>query len=199
MKKQLLIILATLSMGLSGCTGLLIGGAVASVAAVVSTVHDRRTPGRVIDDRTLETKISKRLYEDKMVDSYSHTNLTIYNGVVLVTGEAVNQATIDRIINIVQTTPDVRRVESDLVVAPTSSLMSRTNDAAITSKVKTALLSLSIPNFDPTLINVSTERGNVYLMGLVTREEAAAITQQARIVSGVKSVTALFEFVQLRQ
>lgn len=197
MKKQLLLILATSSLVLNGCTGLVVGGAVAGAAAVASTVHDRRTPGRVIDDRTLETKITKRLLEDDFVDSYSHTNLTIYNGVVLVTGEAVSQEIIDKIVDIVQTTPDVKRVESDLVVGPLSSLWSRTNDAAITSKVKTSLLSLGIKGFDPSLINVSTERGNVYLMGLVTREEAEAITQQAKRVNGVQSVTEVFEYVTL--
>lgn len=195
MKKILLSSLITGALLLSGCTAAVFGG-LATVGAVAAvTAHDRRTPGTVIDDRKLETVITKKLLSDKYIDSYSHTNLTIYNGVVLVTGEASSQNTIDRIMAAVRSTPNIKRVEQDLAIMPVSSLLSRSTDSAITSKVKTALLSLKLPNFDPTLINVSTERRKVYLMGLVTREEAHAITERARRVSGVASVTEYFEYI----
>lgn len=195
MKKLLLSSLIISTLSLSGCTAAIFGGLAAAGVVTAATVHDRRTPGTVIDDRKLETVITNKLLQDKYIDSYSHTNLTIYNGVVLVTGEASSQEVIDRILSAVRNTANVKQVEHDLVMKPKSSLLSRSNDAAITSKVKTALLSLKLANFDPTLINVSTERGKVYLMGLVTRDEAFAITERARRVSGVKSVTQLFEHI----
>lgn len=195
MKKLLLSSLIISTLSLSGCTAAIFGGLAAAGVVTAATVHDRRTPGTVIDDRKLETVITNKLLQDKYIDSYSHTNLTIYNGVVLVTGEASSQEVIDRILSAVRNTANVKQVEHDLVMMPKSSLLSRSNDAAITSKVKTALLSLKLANFDPTLINVSTERGKVYLMGLVTRDEAFAITERARRVSGVKSITQLFEYI----
>lgn len=195
MKKVILLSFATMTLGLSGCTGLLVGGAVAAGGAAVSTVHDRRTAGTVIDDRALEGKITTKILSDDYLDSYSHTNLTVYNGVVLVTGEASSQEVAQKIITTIETVPNIKRVESDIYIGAKSSLLSRGNDSAITTKVKTALLSLDLPNFDPTLINVSTERGNVYLMGIVTRAEADAIAQKTSQVSGVKSVIKVFEYV----
>lgn len=192
MKNLIVISVVVAALFSAGCAGLIIGGA---GAAVVSTLHDRRTPGTVIDDRNLEAAITKNLISDAYLNDYSHTNLTIYNGVVLVTGEASSQAVSRRIVETIKKTPNIKRVESDIYVGPTSSLLSRGKDSTITTKVKAALLSLEAPNFDPTLVNVSTERGNVYLMGIVTRNEGSAIADKASRVSGVQSVVKLFEYI----
>ncbi len=199
MKKLLIVSLMSSTVMLSGCTGILVGGAIAGTAAAVSTLHDRRTPGTVVDDRNLELVLTKKLLENQFVDNNSHTNLTIFNGVVLVTGEAFNANVKAQILNIINATPNVKRVKEDITLMPNSSVLSRTNDSAITSAVKTALLSLNLPNFDPTLINVSTERGKVYLMGLVTRAEAAAIMDKARRVRGVSAVSDVFEYIGSNQ
>lgn len=189
-----LLIVSTLAATLltSGCAGLIVGGA---GAAVASTLHDRRTPGTVIDDRNLKATIGRKLSSDAYLGDYSHTNLTVYNGVVLVTGEASSQAVAQRIIATVKQTQNIKRIESDIYIGPKSALMSRGNDSAITTKVKAALLSLKMPKFDPTLVSVSTERGNVYLMGIVTRQEGDAIADVASRVAGVKSVIKVFEYV----
>ncbi|MBS9777796.1 MAG: BON domain-containing protein [Gammaproteobacteria bacterium] len=195
MQKLLLASIISSTFMISGCAGLLFGGAVVGGVAAATTLHDRRTPGRVIDDKNLELIISKKIVNNKYIDYNSHTNLTVYNGVVLVTGEALNQKVIDSIINIVKSSPNVKRVENDMAIMMKSSLLSRSNDSAITTKVKTALLSLKLPNFDPSLINVSTERGKVYIMGLVTETEAQAIVEKSRRVSGVRSITKVFEYL----
>lgn len=195
MKKLLIVSLIASTALTTGCTGLLVGGAAVGGAAVASTLHDRRTPGTVIDDRNLEANISRRLIADEYLDDYSHTNLTIYNGVVLVTGEASSTEVAQRVINTIQQTPNIKRIESDIYIGPKSSLLSRGNDSAITTKVKAALLSLNMPKFDPSLINVSTERGNVYLMGIVTRAEGNAIADVTSRVAGVKSVIKVFEYI----
>ncbi|PID65929.1 MAG: BON domain-containing protein [Gammaproteobacteria bacterium] len=196
MQKLLMVSLMSATLMLSGCAGLLVGGAVVGTAAAVSTLHDRRTPGTVVDDRNLELVISKKILGNQFINTHSHSNLTIYNGVVLVTGEAANAKVKNDIINLVRSTANVKAVREDIAIMPNSSLLSRSNDSAITTKVKTALLSLDLPNFDPTLLNVSTERGKVYLMGLVTRLEAEAIIDRVRRVRGVLSVTDVFEYIQ---
>ncbi|MPV85946.1 BON domain-containing protein [Ostreibacterium oceani] len=192
LQKLCLTLLLSSVFALHGCTALVVGGA---AGATAKTVHDRRTPGTVIDDKNLELLITKSLLGDKYLNDYSNTNLTVFNGVVLVTGEASSNEVRTRILTLVKNTPNVKRVESDIIIGPKSSLLSRGSDSAITGQVKTALLSLNMENFDPTLINVSTERGNVYLMGIVSRAEADAIAEKARRIRGVKSVTKVFEYV----
>lgn len=156
---------------------------------------DRRTPGRVVDDKNIELLATRVLMNDAYVNDYSHTNLTVYNGVVLVTGEASSDEVRQKIISMVKGVEGVKRVESDIVIGPTSSLLSRGTDSAITGKVVASLLTLQVPGLSTTSLNVSTERGNVYIMGMVTRQEANAITEKARRVGGVKSVIKVFEYI----
>lgn len=155
---------------------------------------DRRTPGRVVDDKNIELLAARKLMNDAMISDYSHTNLTVYNGVVLVTGEAANDEVRQKVISEVKSVEGVKRVEADIVLGPTSSLLSRGTDTAITGKVAASLLTLQLPDLDTTGLNVSTERGNVYIMGIVSRAEANAIVEKARRVGGVKSVIKVFEY-----
>lgn len=196
MQKLLVIPLLATSLFTTGCTGLLFGGAAVGGAAVASTVHDRRSAGRVIDDRTLQTRVERNISADKYLNSYSHINATVYNATVLLTGEASSQSVKQRVIEIAQKTPGAKRVEADITVGAKSSLWSRGNDTAITAKVKTALLSLKMPNFDPSLVKITTERGNVYLMGFVSQNEGEQVAEKTRRVAGVKSVTKVFEYLQ---
>jgi osmotically-inducible protein OsmY len=62
--------------------------------------------------------------------------------------------------------------------------------------VKTELLRITdIEGFNGARVKVVTDTGTVYLMGLVTREEANAVTEKARQVSGVQKVVKLFEYI----
>ncbi len=156
---------------------------------------DRRSPGRIVDDKNIELLATRKLMDDPFIEDYSHSNLTVFNGVVLVTGEAANDEIRQKIIRAVESVEGVKRVEADVVIGPTSSLLSRGTDSAITGKVAASLLTLQIPDLDTTGLNVSTERGNVYIMGIVTRQEANAIVEKARRVGGVKSVIKVFEYI----
>ena len=65
----------------------------------------------------------------------------------------------------------------------------------ITAHVKTAMLDIvDLPGFDPTRINITTVHRTVYLMGLLTREEAERVVEIARTVSGVEKVVRVFEY-----
>ncbi|HED40241.1 MAG TPA: BON domain-containing protein, partial [Chromatiales bacterium] len=68
------------------------------------------------------------------------------------------------------------------------------NDAAITFKVKSTLISAK--GLSSAYIKVVTERGVVYLMGLVTREEGDAAAKITQRVKGVQGVVKVFEYIE---
>ena len=71
--------------------------------------------------------------------------------------------------------------------------MTRASDSWIASKVKTFLLAdSSTPGLR---VKVVAEDGVVYLLGMVTREEADRIAAEAADVSGVQRVVRLFELI----
>jgi len=87
---------------------------------------------------------------------------------------------------------NVKRVFNEITLASPSAVASRSSDTYITSKVKTHLYSNSTTNGYP--VKVVTENGIVYLMGLLTSEEADSATQVVRKVGGVQRVVKLFEY-----
>ena len=65
----------------------------------------------------------------------------------------------------------------------------------MTARVKTALLDItSLKDFDPSRVNVTTVDSVVYLMGMVSRDEADAVVEITRNVAGVAKVVKVFEY-----
>jgi len=184
-----LLLSATL---LNGCTQLIAGGAATGVAVV----HDRRSAGTVIDDQTIELKTLRAILSDEALSKRVHVNVTSYNMITLITGEAPTEELRRQVEQIARSVPKVRRVHNEIVVAAPSSLMARSSDTLITTKVKTNLLQIDhIEDFDPTRVKVVTENGTVFLMGLLKRREAEATTDVARRTSGVQRVVKIFEYL----
>jgi len=187
-----ILIIALSTVVISGCTGVVVGG----TATGVAIVHDRRSAGTVIDDQGLSWKISQAIFKDEELSSPSHINVTVYNSVILLTGETPSEDLKLRANAIAARTSGNKKIYNELVIASPTSLTSRTNDAYITAKIKTAFLDIGgIDGFDVTRVKVVTENDVVYLMGLLTSEEADAVTEKARNVSGVAKVIRLFEYL----
>lgn len=178
---------------LYGCAPVVIGGAAAGTAVVVTS---RRSPGAVVDDETIEMKARLAIVENKELNSQIHIELSSYNGVVLMTGEAPTTELRGQVENMVKEIPMVRQIYNEMIIAEPSPFKTRANDSLITAKVKVNLLRITdIEGFNGARVKVVTDTGTVYLMGLVTRQEADAVTEVARQVGGVEKVVKLFEYI----
>lgn len=194
MKKHLIVtmVLGALALNLQGCAGMLASGAAVGATAV----HDRRSTGTVMDDEGIEWNALSTLAGDRELWDQVHINVTSYNRSALLTGEAATEQARARTEQYVKGLQGVKRVYNELAVAAPSSLLSRNSDALITGKVKASYLGIQdLKDFDPSRVKVVTERGIVYLMGLVTRAEADAVTERTRQVGGVQRVVRLFEYI----
>lgn len=186
----LALVTALLVPAVTGCAP----AVVATGAAVgVTVAHDRRTTGTLLDDNTLAFKVRRALNGDPDIKNQAHINITTYNGVVLLTGEVPDPVLRARAGTLAETAGDVRLVHNELLLQGPTSTMSRTSDTLIHAKLTGHMLAAE--NFDPTRVEVTVEQGTVFLMGLVTREEAAIATEISRRVSGVAKVVRLFEYL----
>jgi osmotically-inducible protein OsmY len=118
----------------------------------------------------------------------------VYNGVLLMIGEASTEEVKQRAEADVTGYQGVQRVVNLIDVMPLQSVGRSAVDASLTARVKTSLLHIDMPGFDPGHVKVSTAHGNVYLMGLVSHKEADAVVEQARHVAGVNKVVQVFEY-----
>lgn len=178
-------VLAT-SFTLSACAPLLIGGAMAGSALVVT---DRRTTGTQVDDQSIELKAVNRVSE--AIGDRGHVNATSYNRIVLLTGEVPDEAARVKVEQNVSRIENVKSVVNELAVAGNSSLTARSNDTLLTSKVKATLVDAK--DIQANAIKVVTERSTVYLMGRVTEREAIRASDLTRSVGGVQKVVRVFE------
>jgi osmotically-inducible protein OsmY len=187
---QLTIVLLLASL-LGGCAAAVVGGVVAGA----SVVHDRRTTGTIIEDKEILLGAMRLREEDAEFEQRGNINIEVYNLQVLLTGQAEDADLVHRFKQRVAALPRVRTVFDEVYIGAESTWSEATADAFLTSKVKLALFQLDIEDFDPTRVEVTSSRGSVYLMGLLTRAEADAVTEKVRYVSGVKRVVRLFEYL----
>jgi len=175
---------------LEGCAApLLIGGA---AATGVTVANDRRTAGTMLDDERIELNVLSEIARDQSLVDCCHLNVTSYNGIVLLTGEAANASFAQRIVTIASKINKVREVKNEMRIAPQSEAASRSNDTLVTTRVKTQLI--QDDRVDASAIKVVTENGTVYLMGLVTPAEADAAVNITRSAQGVMRIVKVFEY-----
>ncbi|HEU0219816.1 MAG TPA: BON domain-containing protein [Gallionella sp.] len=187
MRIVFLLLIVLVSGSLQGCFPV----AAVGVGAGVMMVQDRRTSGAYVEDEAIEDKASDRI--GKQYKNAVHANVTSFNRIVLISGEAPNDAVKAEIGRLVSSIENVRNVSNELVVSGTSSLTSRSSDSLVTSDVK--LRFMSDKRFNAEHVKVVTENGTVFLMGIVKRAEADAATEVASTTSGVQRVVRLFEYL----
>ena len=178
-----------LAAGLLGaCAPLLIGGAAVGGTMMAT---DRRSAGAQVDDQVIETKASNAV--STLLVERAHVNATSYNRMLLLTGEVPTEADRVAVGKAVSQIANVGSIVNDLAVMPNSSYTDRSNDSLITGKVKAEFVGAS--DLSTNSIKVVTERGVVYLMGLVTETEAKRAVEITRGVGGVQKVVRVFQIV----
>lgn len=188
--KRFGLLALTLFVSLGACSSVL----TATRDKPIDDDRGTRTFGSKIDDSLIETKVAVNVAKaNPDLDQGSHIVVTSYNGVVLLAGQTPRpdlKATAEQAASAVQR---VKVVHNELQVIQPSSAMARSNDAWLTTKIKTQMLADStIPG---TRIKVVTENGIVYLLGLVTQQEGARATNLVQGVGGVQRIVKLFEYI----
>jgi osmotically-inducible protein OsmY len=180
----------TLCLGISGCTSVVN----ASREKPIDDDRGTRTFGSKIDDSLIETKAGVNIAKaDPDLDNNSHIVVTSFNGVVLLAGQTPREDLKAKAEQAASAVQRVKVVHNELQVLPPSSLLARQNDTWLTTKIKTQMLTdASIPG---SRIKVVTENGIVYLLGLLTKQEATQATNLVQGVSGVQKIVKLFEYI----
>lgn len=172
---------------LSGCGVLAVGGVVAGA----SVMADRRTPAVQAIDKGIELEAGNALA--KRYGDDAHINVTSFNQKVLLTGEVKDADIKGQAGAYVKAMKNARSVFNELVIGPNSSYTSRANDSFLESKIKTQMIFTDkLPSNSMVII---AEGSSVYLMGILTQNEAAIAKKVASNADGVKDVYAYFDII----
>ncbi|AGF49357.1 BON domain-containing protein [Candidatus Kinetoplastidibacterium galati] len=184
------ILVLTVTVMLSGCTPVLIGGA---TITTMSIMLDRRTVGTQLEDQIIELKIKKGIC-NYLTDIHSARILVkSYNRRVLLTGEVENIIHISNINKIANSVDNIESIINQIKVEQAPTFRMAFYEKWIYSKIKASLINNK--NIQSGTISIIIDRGTVFLMGLVTRYEGNEAAMTASKIHGVKQVVKLFEYI----
>ncbi|MEB4676943.1 divisome-associated lipoprotein YraP [Enterobacteriaceae bacterium G50] len=176
---------------LQGCVAAaVVGGAAVGTKAAT----DPRTVGTQVDDGTLELRVNTALSKDEQIKKEARINVTAYQGKVLLVGQAPNTGLAAQAKQIAMGVEGTTEVFNEIRQGEPISLGTASTDTWITTKVRSQLLTTD--QVKSSNVKVTTENGEVFLMGLVTDREGKAAADIASRVSGVKRVTTAFTYIQ---
>ncbi len=172
---------------LSACAVVAVGG----VTAGATIMADRRTPAVQAIDKGIELEAENALA--KRFGDNAHINVTSFNQKVLLTGEAKDPDIKGEAGAYVKAMKNARSVFNELIIGPNSSFTSRANDSYLESKIKTQMIFTDqLPSNSMAIV---AEGSSVYLMGILTQNEADLAKKVASNTNGVKDVYAYFDII----
>ncbi len=189
-----LIPLLLLSTLLGGCAAPVVIG-LSGVAAGMAVANDRRTAGMMLDDERIELNTMDIVTRDPLLRDNAHINATSYNGQLLLTGEVPDQQSSEQLAAQAARLSRVSVVKNQLTVGPVSDSATRTADTGLTSRIKSRMIS-GLGAGLAQQVKVVSESGTVYLMGLVSHDEAAQAVSVVSRTPGVQRIVKVFEYQQ---
>lgn len=155
--------------------------------------YAERTPGAKVEDSNIQSKIFDSLNATDARYGDAHINVDSYNSNVLLTGQVPSDDLKQRATEIARDVRGVRQVHNELMVSANTPVSQRMTDTWITGRIKANLVANE--DLDANLIRVITENGTVYMMGLVTQQQASEATAAASGVGGVQRIVKVFEYL----
>jgi len=172
---------------LTACGVLAVGGVVAGSTILA----DRRTPAVQAIDKGIQLEAENALA--KRFGDNAHINVTSFNQKVLLTGEVKDADIKNEAGSYVKAMKNARSVFNELVIGPNSSFTSRANDSYLESKIKTQMIFTDqLPSNSMAIV---AEGSSVYLMGILTQNEADLAKKVATNTNGVKDVYVYFDVI----
>ncbi|MGM0702674.1 MAG: BON domain-containing protein [Pseudomonadota bacterium] len=183
------LLLLTALLGLTGCT------AITGVThpSTIEENYGERTLGTQVEDESIETKVTHNLRRsDSRLDD-ARINVDAYNGVVLLTGQVPSEELKQMASDIASAVRNVRDVHNELAIAGNLPASQRLADTWLNTRIRTTLA--ADETIDTSHLRFITENASVYVMGIVTREEADRIVEAISKVGGVQRIVKVFDYL----
>ena len=184
-----LFLAAMLFAFLQGCGSIMAGAG----AGPIEEDLGERTFAQQLEDESIETKAKVNINAASDGFEEAHLSIVSFNGFVLLAGQVPSEDLKALATDVVRKIDGVRRIYNELEIGPETSAGTRTNDTWITTQVKTKLLASS--DTPGTRVKVVTENSVVYLMGLLSADEADRVALEAAEVGDAERVVKLFEII----
>lgn len=160
----------------------------------ISEDPTERTAGARVEDQSIETKVVVNMKSQEPEFRKANFNAISHNGVVLLVGQVASNELKNKASEIAsKASTKIKRIHNELEVAGKTSLLARSNDTWIATKVRAQLLANK--NVPSGQVRVIAENGAIYLMGIIDQASGDNAALLARNVAGVTKVVKVFEYI----
>jgi osmotically-inducible protein OsmY len=182
--KKIIALTVLTSFIITSCAPAVIAVPAASVA------YDERTLSTIYQDEGITHQAYGLINANKNF-AESNINITSVNNLVLLVGQVPTEELKKEAEKEVKSLTEVKKVYNQITVEKTISALTKSNDAWITTKVKTSML--ADIGLQSSQVKVLTENGVVYLLGIVSKDQSDQAANVASRIKGVKKVVKLFQ------
>jgi osmotically-inducible protein OsmY len=167
----------------------------AATTAVVGgfIVYKRHAVENFANDARIKTDINNAYFQVPEIWDQNHIVVGCVNGYVLLAGEARTEAIKQHAMSLAQKVSGVVRVYNNISVAPPIDIFQQSQDTTITAILKTKMFFAE--NFDPSGVKVITDNNVVYLLGVVSPQQADQAADIASKTVGVTKVVKVFQYI----
>lgn len=178
---------------LNGC-GLIIAAG-AGGAGVAAVHQDSRSIYNMAYDEGIEQNAYRFIKSNSVLSKPEDLRIavTAFNGNVLITGQTINRDYLKWVVKQIEGLEHVRKVYNYATLQKPVPSTVVSSDALITSKIKTQLLFGK--DINSNRFKVITENGNVFLMGIVNRDESKRAINTVLGIEGVRKVYHIFDYI----
>lgn len=178
---------------LNGC-GLIIAAG-AGGAGVAAVQQDSRSIYNMAYDEGIEQNAYRFIKSNSVLSKPEDLRIavTAFNGNVLITGQTINRDYLKWVVKQIEGLEHVRKVYNYATLQKPVPSTVVSSDALITSKIKAQLLFGK--DINSNRFKVITENGNVFLMGIVNRDESKRAINTVLGIDGVRKVYHIFDYI----
>ena len=178
---------------LNGC-GLIIAAG-AGGAGVAAVQQDSRSIYNMAYDEGIEQNAYRFIKSNSVLSKTEDLRIavTAFNGNVLITGQTINRDYLKWVVKQIEGLEHVRKVYNYATLQKPVPSTVVSSDALITSKIKAQLLFGK--DINSNRFKVITENGNVFLMGIVNRDESKRAINTVLGIDGVRKVYHIFDYI----
>ncbi|CAL1329199.1 division/outer membrane stress-associated lipid-binding lipoprotein [Candidatus Providencia siddallii] len=164
-------------------------------SAVVATksVGDPRSIIQQVDDTILETRINLELNKNKNITKKSRIIVVVYKGNVLLIGESPYLHLSEYVKQIVTNVKDTKEVYNEIRNGYPINITTMLNDTLITTIIKSKILISNVVKLGN--IKVITENSEVFLLGIVTKQEGNNVSKLVSSINGISKVVTAFNYL----
>lgn len=167
-------------------------GCMSAASSGADVIYNRYSLQNNVNNQLSGWKAQTALNNSPKLQS-AHINATVFQNILLLTGQAPDTQIRLEAENLVQTIPHIDKVINKISINQPTSAQQRLEDTWLTTKISSQIITAAVLN--PDNLKIVTENNTVYLLGTLPRHQAEAAIDIAKNTEGVDKVVTVLYFL----